>query len=92
MKFYHWQPYDQKGGVTLAYEVENKFGKALKLTFSICSKHDQFCKRIGREKALSHADRYFTIPMRGSLKQCLKRLHGTAFNDICWAISNIHGH
>ncbi len=42
--------YKQRGGVTVAYRVEKRF---IEYAFTVCSKKDAYCKKIGRDTALS---------------------------------------
>jgi hypothetical protein len=53
MKFIHYIPTSRKGGVTIAYELqENNQGKKLVFAVAQVSKKDNYCKKIGRDVSL----------------------------------------
>lgn len=77
MKFYHHINPNNKGGVTLAYEVaENHQGKTLLISFAQCSKKDYYCKRTGRDRALNkYIDGNITaIVVKGSIGSIKNRI------------------
>jgi len=77
MKFYHHIIPNNKGGITIAYEVaESHQGKTLLLSFAQCSKKDYYCKRTGRDRAL---DKYImgditAIVVKGSVGSIKSRI------------------
>jgi len=77
MKFYHHINPNNKGGITIAYEIaETNQGKTLLLSFAQCSKKDYYCKRTGRDRAL---DKYImgditSIVVKGSIGSIKNRI------------------
>jgi len=78
MKFYHSPNHDNKGGITLCYElIEHSKGKAIAISFAQCSKKDQYCKKTGRAlaaKRMMEGD-MFALTVKGSAKAIRTRLN-----------------
>ena len=93
MKYFHWQPYTKKGGVTLAYDIiEYPIGKGITITFSICSPNDQFERKKGRDIAKTKAFlREMEIPLHGTASNIHHRLL-YALTQYAQAIWALHGH
>lgn len=89
MKFLHFPGRNGKGGVTLAYIVqEDSNGKHLEISFAQCSDKDNYCKKTGREVAL---DRYIkgevtVISVKGGVKSIRKRVE----NWLRWLAESIY--
>lgn len=80
MKYYHYIPKSGKGGVTLAYKLENmnELGKKLVISIAQVSNNDYYNKKIGREIATTRMLRgnTLTISIKGSEKKLREKLEG----------------
>lgn len=91
MKFYHHPGLNNKGGVTVAYIIQQtEKGKFVEFALAQCSDKDNYCRKTGREVAL---DRYikgqiFSIVVKGG-KKAIKRRIETELYMLASAIYHI---
>lgn len=91
MKFYHFIPKNNIGGVTLCHDlIEHNQGKTLKIAIAQASDKDHYCRRTGRDIALDNYinGRSLSIVVKGSKKNIQKRIEEQLWN-IAYSIYNM---